>query len=553
MTDEAPPAYDVIVVGAGHNGLAAARVLADKGVRVLVLEKNDYVGGMAGTREIFKGCRNEVGASCLFPIADEILEYFRFEENGAEFIELPVMAINLAGSGSTPLMFYTQRSRQLWHLLRHHGIGALLGFIRLARFISYPASVMDRFTPGRSPKSLDQLLAEAPDEASREQLQLTYTGSAMDLIDRFFPDRAKHHTFRSLLAFAAIQSTYKGPYTPGSALCLVYTFAQSGDGGLMRRVKGGIGTLSESLARTFTAAGGEMRMKASVDHVLLEEGRAVGVVMKGGEEIRARVVLSNLDKPATFQRLVGEDHLDQPLQARIAASEHRGAWVHMLFRLDGLPSYGGEWAWLNRDIHNRFGGAMVDNPDVLQQSFDRCDAGELPETMPVAFQIPSIEDPTLAPAGQHIASAYGFCFPCKAPREDRGKLRDRMAEQVIDTISSYMPDFRERILEKAVFSSDHFARMHGATEGDFTHGLIHPENMLGERALVAGSAHETPIPGLYLCGSACHPGPGVTFLPGYNCGFEVYAREFEPPSSLRAGGVTAGRRADRVSEALEGV
>jgi phytoene dehydrogenase-like protein len=517
--------YDVIVIGAGHNGLASARILADKGAKVLVLEKNNYVGGMAGTREIFKGCRNEVGASCLFPIAQEILDYFKFEENGAEFIELPVMAINLVGPGSQPLMFYKQQSKQLWHLLRYHGLGALIGFIKLAKFIGYPASVMDRFTPGRAPKSLPQLLEEAPNDAAREQLQLTYTGSAMDLIDKFFPDKKKHHTFRSLLAFAAIQSTYKGPYTPGSALCLVYTFAQSGEGGLMRRVKGGIGTLSESLASTFQAAGGELRMKASVDHVLMEDGRAVGVVMKGGEEIRSRVVLSNLDKPATFERLVGEQYLDETLKTNIEESEHRGAWVHMLFRLDGLPSYGGEWAWLNKDIHNRFGGAMVDSPEVLQQSFETCDAGELPPTMPVAFQIPSVEDSSLAPAGQHIASAYGFCFPCKAPKENRGKLRDQMAEQVIDTISSYMPDFADRILEKAVFSSDHFATMHGATEGDFTHGLIHPENMLGERALVDGSAHLTPIPGLYLCGSACHPGPGVTFLPGYNCGFEVYARE----------------------------
>lgn len=164
---------------------------------------------------------------------------------------------------------------------------------------------------------------------------------------------------------------------------------------------------------------------------------------------------------------------------------------------------------------------MVNAPEVLQASFETCDAGELPDWMPVAFQIPSIVDPGLAPEGQHIASAYGFCFPCKAPKELRGALLDRAAAQVIDQICSYMPDFRERIVDKAVFSSDHFATMHGATEGDFTHGLIHPENMLGERTLVAGSAHRTPIEGLYLCGAACHPGPGVTFLPGYNCGWEV--------------------------------
>jgi phytoene dehydrogenase-like protein len=515
--------YDAIVIGAGHNGLAAARVLADDGHRVLVLEKNNYVGGMAGTREIFRGCRNEVGASCLFPIADEILDYFRFEEHGAEFIELPVMAINLVGGGHRPIIFYSQRWRQLWHLLRYHGPRALQGFVQLAKFIEYPASVMDRFTAGRPPRSLQQLLEEAPDEERREQLRLTFTGSAMDLIDRFFPDRSRHHTFRSLLAFAAIQSTYKGPYTPGSALCLVYTFAQSGEGGLMRRVKGGLGSLCEALASTLREAGGELRLKTPVASVLVEQGRACGVTLKDGTTLRSQVVLSNLDKPATFSQLVGEQHLDATLSESIARAEHRGAYVHMLFRLDGLPSYGGEWNYLNRDVHNRFGGAMVGSPEQLQESFETCDSGELPGWLPVAFQIPSIEDPSLAPPGQHIASAYGFCFPCKAPREQRGRLRDQVAERVIDTISSYMPDFRERILDKAVFSSDHFAGMHGATEGDFTHGLIHPENMLGNRALVDGSAHRTPLQDLYLCGAACHPGPGVTFLPGYNCGREVSA------------------------------
>jgi phytoene dehydrogenase-like protein len=305
----------------------------------------------------------------------------------------------------------------------------------------------------------------------------------------------------------------------------------------MRRVKGGMGALSEVLAQTLESAGGEIRLKAVVDHILMEGGRATGVVLKTGETLRARVVLSNLDKPATFTGLVGEQYLSQELAESIARAEHRGAYVHMLFRLDGLPEYGGEWAYLNRDIHNRFGGAMVDNPERLQASFDTCDAGEVPEWMPVAFQIPSIMDPSLAPQGQHIASAYGFCFPCKAPKEQRGKLRDQVAEQVLDEICKYMPDFRERIIDQAVFSSDHFISMHGATEGDFTHGLIHPENMLGKRALVAGSAHQTPIEGLYLCGSACHPGPGVTFLPGYNCGFEVWARELSsttPESIARA-------------------
>lgn len=520
------PSSDVIVIGAGHNGLAAAAVLAKRGLDVLVLEKNGYVGGMTGTREILKGCRNEVGASCLFPLSKEVVDELDFEGNGAEFIDLPVMAVNLPNSGARPLLFYSNPFRQLAHIVLRHGPSAMLGFVRLVRFCSYPASVMDRFTPGRAPRSIEDLLANAPNAAAREQLELAFNGSAMDLIERFFPDPVKHRTLRALLSFAAIQSTYKGPFTPGSALCLVYTLAQDGEGGLMRRVKGGMGSLAEALARSIEGRGSEVRLKQNVKRILVENGRAVGVELRNGETLRARVVLSNLDKPATFLRLLGEEHLPGEYVADVRKVEHQGAWVHLLFKLDALPEYRGEWAGLNGDIHARFGGAMVPDPEQMQASYDACLRGELPEHVPVAFQFPTVMDPSLAPEGHHIASAYGFFFPCDAPDAERGKLRDEMAERVIDRICQYLPGFRKHIVEKAVFSSDHFAAMHGATHGDFTHGLIHPDQMLAARATSPGSAHASPLPGLYLCGAACHPGPGVTFLPGYNCANEVFDKEF---------------------------
>lgn len=514
---------DVVVVGAGHNGLAAAALLAGRGLRVLCLEKNGYVGGMAGTREILGGCRNDVGASLLFPLAKGIEAELELARYGVEFIDLPIMAVNLNSRQSPAAVFYSNPLRMAAHVLRRFGPSAMLGFARLLAFCKYPASLMDRFTPRSVPPALDELLARAPDERRRRQIELAFTGSAMDLIDRFLPDAKRHRTLRALAAFAAVQSTYKGPFTPGSALCLVYTFAQNEGGGLMRRVRGGMGSLSEALCRSIADKGGEVRLKTPAQRVLIEGGRAAGVVLGDGQRIAARAVLSNLDKPATFFGLVGREHLDAASVRRIEGVEQRGAYVHLLFKLSRLPSYAPPFAHLNADPRTRFNTTLVPDPELQQASYEACRRGEVPEHPPVGMQIPTVMDPTLAPPGFHIATTYGFFFPCEAPKERRGALRDEMAARIVDRLCEFLPDLRECIVEQAVFSSDHFAVMQGATNGDFTHGLIHPEQMIGGRLLVPGSAHATPIRDLYLCGAACHPGPGVTFLPGYGAAYEVAA------------------------------
>lgn len=519
---QSPPTdVDVVVIGAGHNGLAATALLAKRGLRVVCVEKNAYPGGMAGTREILTGCRNDVGASLLFPLAKGLAEELELERYGVQLIDLPIMASNFCSPDAPAAVFYANPLRMAWYVLRNFGPGAMLGFARLMAFCRYPASLMDRFTPRSLPRTLDELRAAAPDEKRRQQIELAFTGSAMDLVDRFLPDRKKHRTLRALVSFAAVQSTYKGPYTPGSALCLVYTFAQNEGGGLMRRVKGGMGMLSEALCRSIADKGGTVELKSPVKRILLEGGRAVGVELRDGRRITARAVVSNLDKPATLLGLVGREHLDAATVARVESIEQRGAYMHLLFKLRRLPEYGPPFQHLNADPRTRFNTTLVPDPELQQASWEACTRGALPEHPPVGMQIPTVMDPSLAPDGFHIATTYGFFFPCEAPKDERGRLRDEMAERILDRLSVYLPNLRDCIVERAVFSSDHFAAMHGATNGDFTHGLIHPEQMIGGRLLVPSSAHATPIAGLYLCGASCHPGPGVTFLPGYGAAYEV--------------------------------
>jgi phytoene dehydrogenase-like protein len=522
---------DVVIVGAGHNGLAAGALLAHRSLRVLVLEKNRFVGGMAGTREILSGCRNDVGASLLFPLAKGLMQELELEHYGVELLDLPIMSVTIADPGDPAVPFYASPLRMAWGIWRRFGTRALLGFAKLVAFTRYPARVIARYRAGTKPRDLDALLAEAPSVRAREQLELTFRGSAMDLIDRFFPDEERHRPLRAQLAFAAVQSTYKGPYTPGSAFCLVYTLSPNDAGGLMKRVKGGMGSLSEALRRSIEDKGGEVRLGTPVERILVEDGRAVGVALRSGEEIRARVVVSNLDKAATLLRLVDAAHVPAETRSRISELDQRGAYVHILLKLRGLPHYGPAYAALNADPNTRFSVGLFTNPRELQRSFEACAAGELPHHPPAAMQVPTVVDPTLAPDGFHIGTIYGFYFPCEAPKPLRCKLRDEMAERIISRLEDVYPGLREQIVESAVFSSDHFATMQGATGGDFTHGLLHAEQMLGGRTLVPGSAHRTPVAGLYLCGAACHPGPGVTFLPGVGAAAEVAADPGLRPAS----------------------
>src|SRR5262249_61595930 len=166
-------------MGAGQNGLAASALLAARGLRVLCLEKNAYVGGMAGTREILTGCRNDVGASLLFPLAKTVQEELELERYGVEFIDLPIMASNLNSRDSPPAIFYANPARMAFYVLRHFGVRAMVGFVRLMAFCKYPASLMDRFTPRSVPPTLDELLARAPDARRRRQNPLPFTRIAM--------------------------------------------------------------------------------------------------------------------------------------------------------------------------------------------------------------------------------------------------------------------------------------------------------------------------------------------------------------------------------------
>src|SRR6201998_1142943 len=247
--------YDAIVVGAGHNGLAAAAILQRAGLRTVCLEANTDAGGMAATVELIDGFRYEIAGSVQFPTASQITKDLGLDT--LPTVEPEVMSTNIGEHGEEPMAFYRHQIQLMTHLGEKHGLEAVTGMAELIGWSQGPAKALGRFDVRKPPKTLDEMYACAANDAERRAIHEMLFGSAMDVIDRFLPDRDKHAVMRGMLAFLAVNSTYRGPYTPGSATCLAFALAVPDDGAaLMTKLKGGIGALGRHLHELFVSRGG---------------------------------------------------------------------------------------------------------------------------------------------------------------------------------------------------------------------------------------------------------------------------------------------------------
>ena len=510
--------YDAVVIGAGHNGLTAAAIMARGGMRVLCLEKNRFTGGMASTTELIRGYSFEIAGSVWFPTPDEINEDLGLGE--CQTYEPEVMSVNLSGPGVPPMLFYTDVERLMGHIAETNGMEAVVGMAELLAWSEAPARAIGRFEVRAQPKTFDQMMACGQNEKEREAITTALFGSAMDVIDRFLPDKQRHATLRSMLAFLAVNSTYRGPSTPGSAMCLAFALATTGTQ-MMRKLRGGIGALSDHVKGMAERHGGEIRLGAKVDRILLEGDRVSGVRLADGEVIGAPVVVSNLDPTSTFTRLIDPESMPDWLVQRVTTMDHRAAYLQVHFALNGLPEFAGPYEFMNEGSLRASMG-LFGSPEDMQRQYEDCRRGILPDDPSMGMQIPSVYDPDLAPPGKHAASVFAFYFPAETSHEEQFRQKDEMVERVVAKIAGMAPNFPELIERKVVYPSYGFEMMFGCTGGDFCHGLLHPELMGAFRPGPRGWIDAPlPIDGLYLSGAGCHGGPGVTFIPGYNCGYAV--------------------------------
>jgi len=507
--------YDAIVIGGGHNGLTAAVLLQRAGLRTVCLEAKRYAGGMASTVELFDGYRFEIAGSVQLPVAAVVSEELGLE--ALESVDLEVMSVSLRGVGDQPFVYYTDLTRLAEHVEQVHGIEVLLGMAELTRWGQAPARALGRFEAGTQPKTLDEMYACATTEAERTTITEMLFGSAGEIIDRYLPDRDKHGALRGMLAFLAVNSTFRGPYTPGSAAALAWGAAVPDESTVLtKKLKGGIGVLTQHLEKLYADAGGELRLRSTVTEISVADGRVSGVVTEDGERYDAPVVVSALAPDLTLNTLVAGEGVTPGVRERLDRIDHRGSYVQMHFALDGVPDFVEPYEMLN-DPRMQSAIGLFSTPEELQQQWEDSRRGIVPADPAVAFQIPSAQDPGLAPPGKAAASAFSLWFPIGEDPSDYARLKAEMGQRVIEKISRIAPNFESLILKHTTFTPKHMGTMFGAPGGDYCHGLLHPE-LLGPYRPGPRGYLDLPhgVDGLYLGSAGCYGGPGISFVPGYN-------------------------------------
>ena len=517
MTD-----YDAIVIGAGHNGLAAAVILQRAGLRTLCLDTKRYAGGMASTVELFDGYRFEIAGSVQFPTAATVSRELGLDT--LPTIDLDVMSVALRGVGDDPLVQYTDPMKLLAHLGDVHGADAVNGMAGLLAWSQAPTRALGRFDAGALPKSLDEMYACATNEFERSAIDDMLFGSVTDVLDRYFPDPEKHGALRGSFTVLAVNTIYRGPATPGSAAALAFGLAvPDADTVLMKKLRGGIGALTSHLLELFEDRGGELRLRTKVSGIVATDGRVAGVRSEAGETLTAPIVVSAIAPDVAITQLIDAGALPTDIRERYSGIDHRGSYLQMHFALDEAPMFAAPYETLN-DPDMQASVGIFCTPEEVQQQWENCRRGIVPSDPTVVLQIPSLHDPDLAPDGKHAASAFALWFPIEGLIASYGQMKVEMGQRVIDKITRLAPNFERSIIRHTTFTPRHMGTMFGAPGGDYCHGLLHPDQIGPNRPGPKGFVGQPlPIDGLYLGSAGCHGGPGITFIPGYNAAHQALA------------------------------
>jgi len=520
--------YDAVVVGAGHNGLTAAAYLARAGLSTLVLERRDIVGGCCVTEEIAPGCRVSTTSYIASMLRPEVISDLRLAEYGLRMVPCdPAIQVPFPDGHVVPWWADRERAQAEFKKISAKDAETFVQvddrLKKLARylqpfFMEPPPEIDTRSMRGWTDlfRAGKKFRGISSDEVA--QLISFLTGSLGEFLDHNY----ESEKMKTMFLANNVYGKHGGPYQPGTAIGLLFHLLSGGEHelqGFYGHVMGGMGAITQALAAAGKKLGAEIRTSAPVAQIDVRDGRARGVVLEDGTEIRARIVLSNADPKRTFLKMVAASQLPNEFLHAIRGIKMEGPCAKVNLVLDAEPRFTGtspDATALERTFYT-----LVPSLAFAERCYDIAKFGEIPEELWVDCVVSSNADPSLAPAGKHILTCFVQYVPYHLRQGNWDENRELLGDRVIRKIAEYAPNVPHTIIARQVLTPLDLERTYGLTEGNIFHGDLRLEQLFFMRPVSGWSQYRTPIDGLYLCGAGAHPGGGVTGAPGHNAAHQV--------------------------------
>ena len=518
---------DVMVVGAGHNGLVTAYYLAKAGLRVLVLERRPVIGGCAITEEFYPGFRCSTLAHVIGRLPPKIAADMQLKKHGLTMLHPAVRICSLAPDGRA-LVLHDNTAKSAEEIARlcpkdapHYDefqqvLNQLSGV--LVELLDQPAPMLE----SGGAADLLELLKTAKNihklgKKNIYRLLRWMPMSIGDMVAEWFD----LELLRATLAARGIFGNALGPWSAGSAaLFLMWAASGANIAGPAAFPVGGMGGLTEAMHKAVREAGAEVRTNCDVVRITVRDGTAKGVVLSDGSELEARIVVANTDPKQTLLRLVEPVHLQPTFLAKTKSYRCNGTVAKLNFALSGLPTF---TALNGKSSTSVLSGGIHIGPEIeyLERAFDHSKYGEFSPQPFLHITIPSISDSSLAPAGRHVMSVHTQYAPFQLRRGDWNARRNELGDVVVKKIAEYAPNFRGLILSCQVITPQDLEQTYGLTGGHIFHGELSLDQLFSLRPLLGWARYRTPIRNLYLCGAGTHPGIGIGGASGANAARQI--------------------------------